>query len=201
MPTSTGETRRAGRAAPLSAAERRAAIVAATIPLLRDHGLSVSTRQIAEAAGVAEGTLFSVFQDKAAVIEAAVDAALDPAPTVARLAAIDPELPLERRLTLAVELVQERMAGVWQLLPSVPPDEVARRKRMGAAGSSVLVDLGVLAALFEPTRADLRVEPATAAQLLFGLIFASSHPVVVGGEPMPAAEIVALVLDGIRRRP
>ena len=39
-------------------------IVAATLPLLLEHGELVTTRQIAEAAGIAEGTIFRVFADK-----------------------------------------------------------------------------------------------------------------------------------------
>ena len=46
----------------------------ATLPLLRAHGLSITTRQIAEAAGVAEGTIFGVFPDKEALLQAVQDA-------------------------------------------------------------------------------------------------------------------------------
>jgi len=58
--------------APLAPEERRTAIIAATLPLLRAEGLHVSTRRIAECAGVAEGTLFRVFPDKAALLAAAL---------------------------------------------------------------------------------------------------------------------------------
>ena len=49
------------RAAPLSPDERRRAIVDAVLPLLIEHGRAVTTRQMAEAAGIAEGTIFRVF--------------------------------------------------------------------------------------------------------------------------------------------
>ena len=52
------------------------------------HGSDVTTRQIADAAGVAEGTLFRVFEDKDAIIDAAVAKFMDPTPTLARLAQI-----------------------------------------------------------------------------------------------------------------
>ncbi len=64
--------------------ERRAAIVAATLPLLLERGLPLTTREIAEAAGIAEGTIFRVFPDKEAVVEATVEAAFDQGPPSGR---------------------------------------------------------------------------------------------------------------------
>src|SRR5438067_714800 len=98
----------ATRASALSPEKRREAIVSATLPLLVERGLSLTTRQIAEAAGIAEGTIFRVFPDKEALIDAVIETALDPAPLEARLAEIDTTLPLEDRLVLAVRVLQER---------------------------------------------------------------------------------------------
>lgn len=52
--------------------ERRAAIVDATLPLLELHGPAITTRQIAEAADVAEGTIFRAFDSLQDVIDAAI---------------------------------------------------------------------------------------------------------------------------------
>ena len=45
----------------MSSDNRRRAIVEAITPLLIEHGGGVTTRQMAEAAGIAEGTIFPSF--------------------------------------------------------------------------------------------------------------------------------------------
>src|SRR4051795_13422645 len=87
-----------GRAAALPPEERREALIAATLPLVLEHGTEVSTRLIAEAAGVAEGTIFRVFPTKEELIQAVVASAFDTAPLVEALGQLDRQLPLADRL-------------------------------------------------------------------------------------------------------
>ena len=189
-------TRRSGRAAPMAPSERRAAIIAATIPLLRDHGLAISTRQIAEAACVAEGTIFSVFDDKDSLVAAAVDAALDPEPTAERLEAIGAELALEDRLVEAVRILQEHLARTWQLLTAVGPGGQARRPPQ--AGSDAIARLtAAIEPSLVPDEKLLRTSTGDAAQALLALTMGCSHPAVVE-VPMPPEQIVTLLLDGVR---
>jgi AcrR family transcriptional regulator len=178
----------------MRAEERRAAIIAATLPLLLERGTNISTRQIAETAGIAEGTIFSVFPDKDAVVQAVVDAALDPEPTERELAAIDPALPYEERLIEAVTIMQRRAHRIWPLMASVGKSH---------AHGTAPADFAALRQIVAAGQARLRTDPATAARQLRAVTLAVSNPVLFSGDPMTAREIVTVFLHGILadRRP
>ncbi len=93
--------------------ERRAAIIDAVTPLVESRGVDVTTRELAAAADVAEGTLFRVFPDKHSLLaEVAITALLrasDPARTRADLAAADLSVPLVQRVAAIIERGQDRV--------------------------------------------------------------------------------------------
>ena len=193
------------RAAPLSPEDRRASIIAATVPLLRTRGAEVTTAQIAMAAGVAEGTLFRVFPDKESLIRAAIETAFDPCETDGALERIDPSLDLRATLIAAVEIIRRRVESIWQLiaiLGRTTPSPIDPRRMMQRAPTSH--DAGTrraLIALFERHRDEVRCEPEVGARILRIMTFAATHPRINDGPILTAAEIVAVVLDGIRTRP
>ena len=97
-------------------------IVEAMLPLLLEHGEMVTTRQIAEAAGIAEGTIFRVFADKDELIAAVVDAAARPdRRSSRRWPRSTPTHPLEDVVTAAVRLLQRRTLDIARLMASVGP--------------------------------------------------------------------------------
>ena len=175
--------------------DRRAAIVAATMPLLRERGWTLTTTEIATAAGVSEGTLFSVFKDKDELLITTLQAALDPQPTVERLSQIDPALPLEDRLVMAVEILQNLTTQVWQMTGALLHEEVKGRLPRRFMGDFFARDL--LSALFEPSISELRIDPAVAGHALMVLATAGSNPVLFR-TPLNASEIVTILLEGIR---
>jgi AcrR family transcriptional regulator len=185
----TAEIKRTGgRASALPPDERRAMIIEATLPLLLEHAEMVTTRQIAEAAGIAEGTIFRVFADKDAVIGAVVDAACDTAPMEQALSALDRDAPLEVLLTEAIELLQQRTIEIWRLLSSVGTrfHDHARRP----------MDSPALTALLEAHRTEIALAPDEAARRLRAVTLASTHP-MLSDEPVPPAEIAHQFLHGV----
>ena len=164
-------------------------IVAATLPLLLRHGERLTSREIAEAAGIAEGTIFRAFVDKDEVIAAVVDAALDPEPLEAALLAIDPSLPLEDALSAAIEVLQQRVVDIWRLVSSIPTRFHDRTKRP-------MTDSHALVQLMERYRTSLTVKPIVAARLLRALTLSVTHP-MLAGEPMSAIEVRHLFLHGV----
>lgn len=188
--------RHTGRASSLPADERRAAIAAATLPLLLEFGAGVTTRQIAEAAGIAEGTIFRVFATKEDVIWAAVELAFDPAPISAAIAAIDRSLPLRRRLEEAVEQIQARTSRIFQLMgivANIAPDRQGPPLPRKPPG-----ELDGLVDLFTPDAGSLRCEPHVAAQVLRSITFGGTHPMFITADgPLTPSEIVDLALLGV----
>jgi AcrR family transcriptional regulator len=187
------------RAAPLPLDERRAAIIAATEPLLEQFGRDVSTRQIAEAARVAEGTIFRAFATKEALIDATLEEIFDSERTWAELAAIDRQLDLEQRLTAAVTILQTRLRRIFTLFHSMrlkpPTDDPeafhARQRADNDRLNALVVDL------MEPDRHRLRIDPLQAASALRVITFSLTHPMLDDGRLAEPRQIVDLVLHGI----
>jgi AcrR family transcriptional regulator len=178
---------------------RRAALIQATVPLLHECGLDVSTRQIAAAAGVAEGTIFGVFKDKNSLVVAALMHALDPAPTLEAIAAIDPAKDLRRRLAEAADLINDRFTGNVRLMSAARTlimsggDHDAAR-RMARSREQMLA---ALTAVIEPDAAALRRSPETTARLLLLFVGANTHGPFGDPDGFTGAEMASLLLDGL----
>ena len=181
------------RASALSPDDRRSAIVRATLPLLLERGEMATTRQIAEASGIAEGTIFRVFADKDELVAALIDEAMDPGPTEAALAELDESRPFEQVLIDVIAVLQRRTLEVWQVLAAVGPRFHDRARRP-------MTDSPYVIALFKAHRDEIDIAPAEAARRLRAVTLATSHP-LLSDRPVPPAQIAHQLLHGIGRRP
>ncbi|AYG04435.1 TetR/AcrR family transcriptional regulator [Gryllotalpicola protaetiae] len=182
----------ARRAPAMSPEDRRAQIVDATIPLVLAAGAAVTSKQIAEAAGVAEGTVFRAFGDKDAVIDAAVAKYLDPAPLRVRLGAIDPTLPLEFKVRQVLSMLQERFQGVFAMMTAVGMRERPPVPRDTGDGYAQII-----AELFAPDIERLGIAPDRIGPFLRALSFVTSIGPFQASGPIEIDELVDLALHGI----
>ncbi|HET7326428.1 MAG TPA: TetR/AcrR family transcriptional regulator [Nocardioidaceae bacterium] len=194
------------RAAPMAPDERRQAIVDAVIPLLVTHGASVTTRQIAEAAGVAEGTIFRVFPDKCALMHAAARATFDPERGRRRLSEIDPDLDLRAMVRMVAEEMLASMERVMAVLMAVRgalgpgAEDQPREQRTGPPEFVLEANRALLESLtdlFARYQDELRVPAERAALALRSLVFGSRHPGMDDRAGLTAEEIATVVVSGV----
>jgi AcrR family transcriptional regulator len=187
------------RVAPLSPDERRAAIVEATLPLLCEHGSSVSTRQIAEAAGIAEGTIFRVFPDKQALLVATTIRGIRPDSDRPMLSSVDLNGDLRARLTQVVRLLADSMAARGRLMfviRELLSDPDAAQQIAPQIDDNRKKTMAALEELLEPYRDRLRISIPHASRIILNMIFSASG-MFDNSEALSSEEVVAVLLDGL----
>jgi AcrR family transcriptional regulator len=142
-------------------------IVDAAIPLLLEHGRDLTTKQIAEAAGIAEGTVFRAFGDKESIIDAIVQKFLDPEPTRRILRGIDPEQSLRDKVHDVLFQTRARMTGIMGIMGAIGPRPLPDRP-----SETDFVEL--LTAVLGQDLDRMRVSAADAAHFIRLVAFASS---------------------------
>jgi AcrR family transcriptional regulator len=195
----------------MSPDERRKAIVRAMLPLLVERGGEVTTREIAEAAGIAEGTIFRVFPDKRRLMLAAAEEAINPVDGQAAWdEAMRDLVGLREKVVVAAERVLDRMRMTMTVMFAVRRDlgaheELHRHDKKQFGPPQFVLDAQAelhrrLSSIFEAHRDELSVEPEVAAVALRSLIFGASRPELGMTPALTADQIADLLLSGVATR-
>jgi AcrR family transcriptional regulator len=193
----------------MSADERRKAILDVVVPLLAEKGSELSTREIAEAAGVAEGTIFRVFDDKRALMIAAAKEAINPAGGQELFdTAVLAQPDLRGKVVAAARRVQERMRLTMAVMVAVRVHLMAdahhdEHKHPGPPKFVLEAQEALhrqLTTLFEPHRDELAIEPTQAAVALRRLVFGASRPELGMKAVLTPDQIADVLLHGVLKR-
>jgi AcrR family transcriptional regulator len=191
--------------------DRRKAIVSVLVPLIAERGGDVSTKEIAAAAGIAEGTIFRVFPDKRSLMLAAAEEAINPADGQRAFDdAIAGLTTLGEKVVVVAERVQQRMHLTMSVMIATRSHLMATHDHAtapaGKPGPPPFVvkaqaDLNMrLTGLFEAHRKELAVSPDVAAAALRSLVFGAGRFELGLGPSLTPVQIADLVLNGVLRR-
>lgn len=179
--------------------------MAAVTNLILETGAIPTTSEIAISAGVAEGTVFSVFPDKHSIFHAVVERSVDPTATIAALEEVHEGAPLDLQLAEAARIMRDRLERTINLVMVLraagpPPSETPEQRRR----AFIEADSGIIDAItdiFDRSGSVLAMPADRLAMAFRTLIFASAHPLFAPGDRLTVDEIVAIVLAaaGIRQ--
>jgi AcrR family transcriptional regulator len=169
----------------MSTEQRREMIIRTALPLIAEHGTSVTTAQIARAAGIGEATIFRAFTDKDELLDACVVEALRTDHVLAEIAAIPLDQPLPIRLTEAAGAMDAYLGRMGAVIGALHATGRKNRGRHGGGDTadatldrdaSQRLTIEAMAELFEPERDALRLSPEQLAAMFLGMLFSRSRP-------------------------
>ncbi|MER7444453.1 TetR/AcrR family transcriptional regulator [Micromonospora avicenniae] len=192
------------RAPGMSPEQRREAVVRAALPLVAEHGASVTTAQVARMAGIGEATIFRVFADKEELLDAVVAAALDPATVLGELRSIPLDQPLADRLVEAADALEAHLGRMGTVLGALHASGHGRSRRRGEAprersagrDASQAETRDAVAALLEPEREALRLPVEQLTEVFLAFVGGRGRFPGGGAQELSNRELVELFLHG-----
>lgn len=190
--------------------QRRESILAAARPLLIKHGRAFTTRQLAEAVGIAEGTIFRVFATKEEIINELVSRTLDPTTVCQQIRQVDHDDPLVLVDTI-MTLLEADGEQAMEVLTAARPHTCTTTKasddapgdahpghcrrgvhhaRFGAIRQAIIEALGT-------QTTSLRTDPVTTAQLIMAAAMTIRSPFWDNDSTISTDELADLVCHGI----
>ncbi|MGH8883025.1 MAG: TetR/AcrR family transcriptional regulator [Stackebrandtia sp.] len=190
----------------MSTDDRRAAIVEATLPLIVEHGMNVTTSQIAAAAGIAEGTVYRVFGDKTELIHACVTAVVNPEEGLRYITETPRDLDLEARLTHVAQETADRMRRIGAVMHTLmatgfKPERLGDKSPVDRE-KWVHESVAALVKVIGPDADGFRLPARRIAYMFFALIFSTQfagrvHTTASEDDQIEVPELVHVFLHGV----
>ena len=174
--------------------DRQIQILDAVVPAVLEHGASITSRQLADAAGVAEGTLFRSFGDKESLLRALFDRASEVAYDLDELDDLA-DATLETTVGALAGVLTMRFASIFQMAIALGPVLLSE----GHGDDPRFEQLRERIADILAEHADeLAVAPLVAADALRTLTFAAATG---WGDrsAMDMSDVTGILLHGIAR--
>jgi AcrR family transcriptional regulator len=189
---------------------RRQEILAAAARVFAEKGYANSTtKEIADSADIAEGTLYNYFSGKRDILIAVADETQTPMQTAVQQAgALENRAAMISMFEKAFDISEARLPFVRTLLTEAWIDDgilqefLAVRLRRIAQSVQVFIAERVASGAFRP------IDPAIGARVAIGMFAGLIAPSLRGLEPLPSQDrrhalaeaIVDILLDGVRAR-
>jgi len=189
----------------MSPEQRRETVIRAALPLVAEYGASVTTAQVARAAGIGEATIFRVFADKDELLDAVVVAALDPATVLSELRSISLDQPLADRLVEAADALHARLGRLGGVIGALhasghrrgrPARDEAPTRRSEGRDAAQAATREAVADLFAPDAAALRLPAEQLTDVFLALVAGRGRVPGAATDAVGVRELVDLFLHG-----
>jgi AcrR family transcriptional regulator len=191
------------RAKRLSPDERRESIIAVAIPLLSQKGDSLVVSEVAEAAGVAEATVFKVFPSRDSLIQSIIQSVIDTAELQAQLQQDRDRLPRDESSELAdiLEILRSYFVSALAAMRSIGSPKsrsltVGTRQLLEPADSMVREEFALR--FSSPDRAWMK---RTFEMIFVSTIYSAATRELAGLDTPTTSELIQTLLHGAIMRP
>lgn len=163
----------------------------------------MTTREIAEAAGVAEGTLFRIFATKQALMMALIGHVTDPEPLIDDLQTIDLAEPLVERVRRILDVLGDhhlrlrRVFGAVHSLAHEKPTKAEQKRRDAAHAVREAQLAHAIETILAPDGDHLRTTEAEAAAAIRSMSVMMGFPPSMLPDTLTTARVADILVHGI----